>query len=72
MLKVKVEGYAEAKRILDELPNTMQKSMLLAALRTSARPMLQTAKTEFRCVAAGCASNYASYVSRTDQPPSQK
>ena len=44
MLKVKVEGYAEAKRILDELPNTMQKSMLLAALRTSARPMLQTAK----------------------------
>ena len=44
LLKVKVEGYAEAKRILDELPNTMQKSMLLAALRTSARPMLQTAK----------------------------
>lgn len=44
MLKVKVEGYAETKRILDELPNTMQKSMLLAALRTSARPMLQTAK----------------------------
>ena len=29
-------------------------------------------KTEFQCVAAGCASNYASYVSRTEQPPSQK
>ncbi len=45
MLKIKVEGYVEAKRILDELPNTMQKRMLLSALRTSARPMLQTAKS---------------------------
>lgn len=44
MLTLKVEGYAEAKRILDELPNAMQKRMLLAALRGSARPMLQSAK----------------------------
>lgn len=46
MLTVKVEGYVEAKRILDQLPNTMQKRMLLAALRGSAKPMLQTAKSK--------------------------
>lgn len=44
MLKIKVEGYAEAKRILDELPNNMQKRMLAAALRGSAQPMLRSAK----------------------------
>lgn len=44
MLTLKVEGYAEAKRILDELPNTMQKRMLVAALRGSAQPMLRSAK----------------------------
>lgn len=44
MLTLKVEGYAEAKRILDELPNTMQKRMLVAALRGSAKPMLRSAK----------------------------
>lgn len=46
MLTVKVEGYAEAKRILDELPNTMQKRMLLVALRGSAKPMLQSARSK--------------------------
>lgn len=46
MLTIKVEGYAEAKRILDELPNTMQKRMLLAALRGSAKPMLQSARSK--------------------------
>ena len=46
MLTVKVEGYVEAKRILDELPNTMQKRMLLAALRGSAKPMLQSARSK--------------------------
>ena len=40
MLTIEVEGYAEAKRIMDELPNTMQKRMLLVALRASAKPML--------------------------------
>lgn len=44
MLKVKIEGYKEAKAILDELPNNMQKRMLLAALKGSAKPMLQSAK----------------------------
>ena len=44
MLKIKVEGYKEAKAILDELPNNMQKRMLLAALKGSAKPMLQSAK----------------------------
>ena len=44
MLTIEVEGYAEAKRILDELPNTMQKRMLLVALRASAKPMLQSAR----------------------------
>lgn len=44
MLTIEVEGYAEAKRILDELPNSMQKRMLLAALRASAKPMLQSAR----------------------------
>lgn len=46
MLTVKVEGYVEAKQILDELPNNMQKKMLLAALRSSAKPMLQSAKSK--------------------------
>lgn len=44
MLKIKVEGYKKAKAILDELPNNMQKRMLLAALKGSAKPMLQSAK----------------------------
>lgn len=44
MLKIKVEGYREAKRILDDLPNTMQKRMLLTALRGSAKPMLWSAR----------------------------
>ena len=46
MLTVKVEGYADAKRILDELPNTMQKRMLNTALRMSAKPMLQSARSK--------------------------
>lgn len=44
MLTIKIEGYAEAKRILDELPNNMQKRMLAAALRGSAKPMFRSAK----------------------------
>lgn len=46
MLTIEVEGYAAAKRIMDELPNTMQKRMLLAALRASAKPMLQSARSK--------------------------
>ena len=46
MLTVKVEGYVEAKQILDQLPNAMQKRMLLTALRGSAKPMLQSAKSK--------------------------
>ena len=46
MLKIKVEGYAEAKRMLDELPNAMQKRMLLTVLRGSAKPMLQAARSK--------------------------
>lgn len=44
MLTIKVDGYKEAKAILDELPNNMQKKMLLAALRQSAKPALDAAK----------------------------
>lgn len=44
MLTLKVEGYREAKQILDELPNMMQKRMLITALRASSKPMLQSAK----------------------------
>ncbi len=46
MLKIEVKGYREAKAILDQLPNNMQKRMLLAALRSSAKPMLQGAKSK--------------------------
>lgn len=46
MLKIKVEGYAQAKTILDELPNNMQKRMLFSALRGSAKPMLQSAQAK--------------------------
>lgn len=44
MLTIKVEGYREAKSILDQLPNNMQKRMLMEAFRASAKPMLQRAK----------------------------
>ena len=44
MLKIKVEGYRQAKEILDGLPNNMQKSMLLSALRQSSKPMLASAR----------------------------
>jgi hypothetical protein len=48
MLKitVKVAGYKEAKEILDDLPNRMQKSILLSALRQSAKPMLTSARNK--------------------------
>ena len=46
MLKVEVKGYQEAKAILDELPNNMQKRMLATALRGSAKPMLQSARNK--------------------------
>ena len=46
MLKVKVEGFREAKEILDGLPNNMQKSILIAALRSSAKPMLTSARNK--------------------------
>lgn len=46
MLKVEVKGYLEAKAILDELPNNMQKRMLRSALRGSAKPMLQSARSK--------------------------
>lgn len=44
MLTIKVEGFEEAKRILDQLPNDMQRRILLAALRSAARPMLKSAR----------------------------
>lgn len=44
MLTIKVNGYKEAKAILDELPNNLQKKMLLAVLRLSAKPALDAAK----------------------------
>ena len=46
MLTLKVNGYRQAKEILDGLPNGMQKSILLAALRQSARPMLTSARSK--------------------------
>ena len=46
MLRISVDGYKGAKAILDQLPNNMQKKMLLAALRSSARPMLSSARTK--------------------------
>lgn len=46
MLRISVDGYREAKAILDQLPNNMQKKMLLAALRSSLRPMLSSARSK--------------------------
>lgn len=45
MLKLKVEGYQEAKAILDELPNNMQKNMLRSALRRASKPFVQGARS---------------------------
>lgn len=44
MLTVKVDGYREAKEILDDMPRTMQKSMLRSALKSSAKPFVQGAR----------------------------
>jgi len=46
MLKIKVEGYKQAKDILDGLPNNMQKSILIAALWQSVKPMLTSARNK--------------------------
>ena len=46
MLTIAVKGYKEAKEILDGLPNNMQKSILLSALRQSAKPMLTLARNK--------------------------
>lgn len=46
MLKIKVEGYKDAKRILDDMPNNMQKNMLGTALRGSAKPIMQSARNK--------------------------
>jgi hypothetical protein len=46
MLTIKVVGYKEAKAILDDLPNRMQKSILLSALRQSTKPMLTSARNK--------------------------
>ena len=46
MVNIEVKGYKEAKAILDELPNNMQKRMLISALRGSAKPMLQSARNK--------------------------
>ena len=45
MLKIKVEGYQEAKAILDELPNNMQKKMLRSALKSSSKPFVKGAQS---------------------------
>ena len=47
MLKIKVEGYQEAKDILDELPNRMQKQMLRSALKKSSKPFVTQARRPF-------------------------
>lgn len=43
---IRTEGFAQAKDILDQLPNNMQKKLLRQALRASSRPMLAAAKRE--------------------------
>ncbi len=45
MLTVKVDGYQQAKDILDDLPRTMQKTMLRSALKSSAKPFVQGARS---------------------------
>lgn len=45
MLTVKVDGYREAKEILDDMPRTMQKTMLRSALKSSAKPFVQGARS---------------------------
>lgn len=44
MVNLEVKGYKEAKEILDELPNAMQKKMLLSSLKATAKPSLNSAK----------------------------
>lgn len=45
MLTVKVDGYQQAKDILDDLPRTMQKTMLRSALKSSAKPFVLGARS---------------------------
>lgn len=46
MLTIRVDGYTEAKAILDELPNSMQKKMLLSALKASSQSMVRSARAK--------------------------
>lgn len=46
MLNIKLEGYVEAKRVIDQLPNKMQKTVILSALRSAATPMLRSARSK--------------------------
>ena len=45
MLTLKVNGYQEAKEILDELPNNMQKRMLRSALKKSSKLFVKGAQS---------------------------
>lgn len=43
-VNLKVEGYQQAKQILEQLPDTVQKRMFVVALRKAAKPLIQSAK----------------------------
>ena len=45
MLTVKVKGYRQAKEILHELPNSMQKTILRTALKKSSKPFVRGAQS---------------------------
>ncbi len=45
-MKIEVKGYREAKAILDELPNNMQKRMLSSALKGASKPMVASARSK--------------------------
>lgn len=44
MNNIEVKGYEQAKKIMDQLDNSMQKKILLRTLKTSSRTMLRSAK----------------------------
>lgn len=46
MLKIKVDGYQQAKEALDQMSNNLQKRVLRSALKSSAKPMLKSAQSK--------------------------
>lgn len=45
-IKIDIEGYQQARQILEQLPVTVQKKMFVVALRSGAKPLIKSARSK--------------------------